>query len=224
MGKVVVATAWIALVAAVVWYAVTKLPRTEDSAAQVELAPAAPEAGEIVLLPTPRSQVGCGTHCGTERWAVKTMSDADRGLVDMRPIAASVESLAALPREAGGANSRGGDPERRVFRVRGFLGGTKDEKDGDVHLIVFGMTNQRVSLIAEIPDPRCAGACRSGLSAKYAQARESLAACLAKPNRDDRPIVVDVEGVGFFDRNHGQVGRAPNVFELHPVLRVSCSK
>ena len=224
MWKVVVATAWTALVAAVVWYAVTKLPRTEDTAAQVELAPAAPEAGETVFLPTPRSQVGCGSHCGTERWAVKTMSDPDRGLVEMHPIAASVESLASLPVEAGGANTRGGVPERRVFRVRGFLAGTKNEKDGDVHLIIFGMTNQRVSLIAEIPDPRCAGACRSGLSAKYAEAREALATCLAQPNPADRPIVVDVEGVGFFDRNHGQVGRAPNVFELHPVLKVSCSK
>lgn len=222
MWKLVVVMAWIALIAAVVWYAVTRLPQSDTAATPLDLAPAAPSAGDSAVRREPGPGVACGMHCGTERWAVKTLSDPDRGLVDMRPIATSVESLAALPREAGGANSRGGDPERRVFRVRGFLGGSRDEKDGDVHLIVFGMTNQRVSLIAEIPDPRCAGACRSGLSTKYAQAREALAACLTKPNPADRPIVVDVEGVGFFDRNHGQVGRAPNVFELHPVLKLSC--
>jgi hypothetical protein len=43
---------------------------------------------------------------------------------------------------------------------------------------------------------------------------------LATPNPADEPIVVRVTGVGFFDRNHGQVGAAPNLIELHPVLAI----
>ena len=179
-------------------------------------------AGVRVMSPAPQSRVACGVRCGTERWAVKTLSDPDRGLVDLRPIAATVESLAALPREPGGANSRGGDAERRVFRVRGYLAATKPESDGDLHLIIFGLSEQRRSLIAEIPDPACAGAWRPGFAAQFAAAREATIACASQPNPDDRPIIVEVEGVGFFDRNHGQLGRAPNVFELHPVLRVRC--
>jgi hypothetical protein len=34
------------------------------------------------------------------------------------------------------------------------------------------------------------------------------------------PTPVRITGVGFFDRAHGQNGVAPNVFELHPVLKV----
>jgi hypothetical protein len=30
---------------------------------------------------------------------------------------------------------------------------------------------------------------------------------------------VTVTGVGFFDFAHGQIGRAPNSTELHPVIR-----
>ena len=45
-----------------------------------------------------------------------------------------------------------------------------------------------------------------------------LKAELARPNPEDRPIRVEVTGIGFFDRNHGQVGAAPNFVELHPVL------
>jgi hypothetical protein len=35
-----------------------------------------------------------------------------------------------------------------------------------------------------------------------------------------RSVAVRITGVGFFDRDHGQTGRAPNIFELHPVLKV----
>src|SRR5882672_633578 len=34
------------------------------------------------------------------------------------------------------------------------------------------------------------------------------------------PIPVKITGVGFFDRAHGATGAAPNVIELHPVLKV----
>jgi hypothetical protein len=34
------------------------------------------------------------------------------------------------------------------------------------------------------------------------------------------PTAVRLTGVGFFDRAHGQTGAAPNVIELHPVLKV----
>ncbi len=34
------------------------------------------------------------------------------------------------------------------------------------------------------------------------------------------PTLATLTGVGFFDRDHGQTGRAPNIVELHPVLNV----
>ena len=34
------------------------------------------------------------------------------------------------------------------------------------------------------------------------------------------PTRLRITGVGFFDRSHGATGAAPNVFELHPVLKV----
>ena len=34
------------------------------------------------------------------------------------------------------------------------------------------------------------------------------------------PVQVKITGVGFFDRAHGATGAAPNVIELHPVLKV----
>ena len=34
------------------------------------------------------------------------------------------------------------------------------------------------------------------------------------------PTPARITGVGFFDRSHGQTGAAPNVIELHTVLKI----
>jgi hypothetical protein len=34
------------------------------------------------------------------------------------------------------------------------------------------------------------------------------------------PTKARITGVGFFDRAHGATGAAPNVIEIHPVLKI----
>jgi len=163
----------------------------------------------------------CGRRCGVERWEIKTLSDPDAERVNLAPVSTTVEALGALPRPSRTPQwSRVSPVEFTTYQIDAYLGGFRRESDSDVHLILFGMTNERASLIAEIPDPRCSGACASGLSADFAKAREVLDEILAEPNPRDQPIVVQVTGVGFFDRNHRQIGAAPNIIELHPVLRL----
>ena len=221
MGKTVVVLIMAALVAVGVWYAVTHFPRPTAPEASPAAAPQGPAAdsappGLPALLPV------CGGRCGSLRWPVKTLTDADRDLVDLRPIAATIESLTALPFEPGGNSTRGGSAERHVFSVMGYFAGRRSERDGDIHVIVFGLTDERTSLIAEIPSPTCEGACRSGVAERFAAARQAFTDCLGAPNPTDEPIVVRIEGVGFFDREHRQSGAAANSIELHPVLRFEC--
>lgn len=166
-------------------------------------------------------QSTCGRRCGVERWQIKTLSDAERDRVDRTPVATTVEALVALPRPRHTPQySRIPPTELTTYQVDAYLGGYRAESDGDMHVFLFGMQNQRTSLVAEIPDPRCSGACASGLSAEFAKARATLYRILAQPNPSDLPIVVRVTGVGFFDRNHGQVAAAPNLIELHPVVAI----
>jgi hypothetical protein len=76
-----------------------------------------------------------------------------------------------------------------------------------------------ITMIAEVPDPGCAGACASGFAEVYARVREKLLAYLNSPQSSARPLI-QITGVGFFDFIHGQRGVAPNAIELHPVLDV----
>ena len=203
------------MVAAAVWYAVNRLPQTEP-----------PPPAPVVVVPDseplthlPPMERPCGVHCGTQRWAIKTLADADRDRVDLSPVAATVEELVSLTRpDAFDERSRNGPVELTTYRIRGYLGGWSNQHDGDVHLVVFGMVDQRVSLVAEIPNPGCDGVCPSGLAPYYLAARQSLEAILNRPNPEDRPIVVEVTGLGFWDRREHANGSAATGIELHPVL------
>jgi len=220
---------WIALIAAGVWLAVTRFPRAgprEQPSAQPP--PPSPQPGAM-LERLPVLGGACGTRCGVERWAVKTLADADRDLVALTPVPATIESLASLPppgrRPAAG---RLAPVEVTIYRVRGYLAaswagnergtGPTRQDDRDIHVVIFGLQNQRVSMVTEIPDPECAGVCATGLGPLFAAARRELEAILSRPNPTDRPIVIEVTGVGFWDRREHATGAAPNGIELHPVL------
>jgi hypothetical protein len=59
---------------------------------------------------------------------------------------------------------------------------------------------------------------------KFVEVRQALTARLAEPEAHFRRLspawVVRVEGVGFFDIFHQQIGVAENCMELHPLLKV----
>ncbi len=224
MKKFVLLLLFAALVAAAVWYAVRALPREASVAAGPDSGPAAP-GRPVAAPPLPALGPMCGGHCGTERWLVKTLSDPDRDCVSLKPVDATVEALAALePPARRPSQGRVRPVECTVYRVEALLAAwdtvMRLENDGDDHVVLFGRENQRISIIAEIPNPECDGACRSGFAERFTAARETLESGVRRPNPNDLPILVRVTGVGFFDRRHGQTGVAPNGFELHPVLSI----
>jgi hypothetical protein len=161
----------------------------------------------------------CGLYCGTERWQVKTLSDADAWKVRLTPVATTVESLAALPLPRYlPYYGRAARTEKTVFCVEGWYKDVTTEADFDVHVIVGGLEDTAVTIIAEIPDARCSGACASGYAELYARARQALENRLKTWTTDT--LRVRIMGVGFFDRPHGQYGTARNSIELHPVFGI----
>jgi hypothetical protein len=181
-------------------------------------------------LPPPAARPGpsCGEACGSERWAVKTLSDQDAGLVDLQaPEPASVASLVARVRPPHLPEDRRVRPtETTLFRVEARLLGYVREADGDIHVVLGDATDPGLTMIAEIPDADlCAGACSSVAAARFRAARAAFLAPFGAtaPRRycalaDD--VRVEVTGVGFFDVPHHQTGLAPNAIELHPVVAV----
>lgn len=158
--------------------------------------------------------------CGVERWSVKTGTDPDAGLVDLNnPVTQTIAYLTGLPAPASlPSNGRVQPTETTAFIVDATLIKYKLESDSDYHLVLTD--SQGRTMIAEIPDPACVGS-TSPFKAAITNARSEFDSTFtATTSFKTTSTPVEVEGVGFFDFDHGQTGVAPNAIELHPVLNI----
>ncbi|MGH9710244.1 MAG: hypothetical protein ACRD37_06840 [Candidatus Acidiferrales bacterium] len=168
--------------------------------------------------------IACGIHCGTERWLVKTLADADAGSINFSPRPTTVAWLTSQPAPSPlPADTRVAPLELQAFTVRAQLIGIKEEGDRDFHIVLADPNDPSVTMIAEIPSSECSGACSSHYAASFESARHELESRFGMPPTngfENVPgnVIVGVTGVAFFDFFHDQRGVAPNAIELHPVL------
>ncbi len=167
--------------------------------------------------------------CGTERWPVKVLTDADHGKIHQKAQTETIANLIVLEAPQGlktHENTRFDPVELTTYKVDALLLGYRLEDDEDFHLVIAARDNTQQTMIAEIPSSNCLR------DAKLADAvqkfRDRIVAKFGKPGKNTRrlphPVKITLRGVGFFDFRHGQDGLAPNGIELHPVLGMSFPK
>ena len=168
-----------------------------------------------------------GLTCGTERWAVKTLSDASANAVDVLNVQqTSIRDLNTKATHCdGGPNIRGHAEEFSVYEVVGRVTFVRLEDDRDYHLAIAEPEDPSYTMVTEVADIACQGAMSSPRRAMLESARNQLIQLLG--GRSPSSLVgstVRVRGVGFFDFNHGQTGRARNCMELHPILEITTAR
>lgn len=150
--------------------------------------------------------------CGVERWNVKVLRDSGAAILKREADATTITVLIGMPKETDRPQHGRTSLERRVFRVRGIILERRPiQADGDVHLVLGDPADRTQFLVAEIPDSACAVGSR--FASDFAEARRVFATMAVG-------LEVEVEGVAFWDDDHGVLGAAPNDIELHPVLKI----
>jgi hypothetical protein len=154
-------------------------------------------------------------------------------------IDSTVKRMGLLKRPAETGETRQAK-ERRVYRIRAIfesippnetsagvkLGYKIEENDNDIHLAVRGPSGN--TMVVEFPHERCTEGAQHRWAMKTA--RDALVAACTKPVKGTFKELhgsATITGVLFFDFSHHQRRRAPNVAELHPVLRffdADCSR
>jgi len=198
-------------------------------------------AGAALVMAARSATAQCG---GVERWAVKMAADQGAALIDVTPVSTAFVDLIHITRPTLPGDDITRVPAERTVRVvDGRLVQFKLESgktgDADYHLVISDDTQlfsaggpgaaSPHSVIAEIVDPDCVAG-RAGSVIGPSRFATQLTAVRAKfllqfPSvhsawNQAGGIPVRVTGVVFFDRPHGQVGRALNGLELHPVLDI----
>lgn len=156
--------------------------------------------------------------CGTDLWALKILTDPAAIEVDRVPRPTTALALSRL-RPPASLETRLPGAEMHVWRIRVRLLAQKLEGDSDVHLVVADPASG-ARMVAELPSPDCALGSPAVGAMRAARAALALACGPATKSFRGLQGTATIEGVGFFDRRHGQIGAA-NAIELHPVLRFS---
>src|SRR5437867_12983810 len=88
-------------------------------------------------LVVPAPPAAAARTCGTERWAVKTLSDRDADKVDFQARRVTVRYLRTLSAPDIGPDSPRQRPyEFRTYKVRADLQRAELEDDRDIHLVI----------------------------------------------------------------------------------------
>jgi hypothetical protein len=169
-----------------------------------------------VPTPAPAPTPTPNAACGVERWAVKTLSDADATRVNFSDVLrTTISSLNEFPVHCSGLpENRTFSEEFRVYEATGVVELTRNEDDSDIHIVLSDPNNPTQTIVVEVVHPACA--VTSPYVSTLSQARtqyENLSPLRGK--------TVTVRGVGFYDFAHGQTGRSKSCIELHPVIGIT---
>jgi hypothetical protein len=172
----------------------------------------------VTIAPLRESHLAGASSCGSERAAVKHLTD---GLV--LPADATVmtpEQLVSMSAPPVTQDSPRFPVEQELVALQNVhVIAAKKEKDSDLHVIISTATGAELNV--EAPQADCDST--SPYAAALAQARQAMDA--AMPNVSGNhytplDLTATIAGVLFFDVLHGQRG-APNGVELHPVTYFS---
>ena len=166
---------------------------------------------------------------GFFRWDVKTLTDdAGPGLLSSVIHDSALTELVSghPPEHLCILSKRDGrlpryDDETQLVRIIATIVSVKTEKDQDLH-IVLKSVNCEDMMIGEIPDPDCRiFDSLPSLRTIYREARIQLHQATDQVSTQDKPVMVEITGVLFWDARHWwQHGCARNGREIHPVISV----
>ncbi|MBF6599019.1 MAG: hypothetical protein IVW36_00745 [Dehalococcoidia bacterium] len=169
----------------------TVKPTSTASTAAAATATASGPLSPTVIPPSPTADAGDtdatavgtplatgGVSCGTERWPVKTLSDADAGNVSFSPVPLSFSVLRALPAPASlPQDSRDAPVEDTTYAITANVVEFKQEDDHDIHVVIADPSDASATMIVEFPDAAdCTGAVSSADANAMKAARAALIA------------------------------------------------
>lgn len=195
-----------------------------------------------LLCAAPSTAQSCG---GEERWSIKMGSDPGAvALAAATPVSTTVHELISIPAPNLPSDNVTRLPEENTVvvldgRLVQFRRETGKTGDDDYHLVITDDTLDFTpggkgtphthGLVAEIPNPDCVAGRKNDNPpvSHFAQQLQDMRAKFEQqfPNitegwNDGGAIHVRITGVRFFDFAHNQAGRAPNVVEIHPILKI----
>jgi hypothetical protein len=164
--------------------------------------------------------------CGSQRRSVKTGTDKDAHLIDLKTIHRSTisemsswEAPTTHDLMFGKYKDSRLPQEKQVYTLDVNIIAYKKETDSDYHIVLQEVDGDK-TMIAEIPSPDCVNS-PSPLLKWIKKTRMAFDAKFKVSSSFKKTkLPVSITGVAFFDKMHNGKGRAPNAIELHPLTKI----
>lgn len=158
------------------------------------------------------------SRCDGTLLGLKTVSDPERRLVDLRPRTTTIRAINKLVRPRQTPTRRASAFQRQVWRVRAVIVKDRIQDGGDIQLILVAGHSY---VIAQLPAPACLPRASRARAAIVAARRRFERGCGSAIRAwKNQGAVAYVSGVGFWDPPNRQPGHAKNYASLHPVTDV----
>jgi hypothetical protein len=167
------------------------------------------------LAATATSARSSTAGCESAARGLTTLSDPQRRLVNLEPKDTTLDAIAQLPRPNPTPATRDTAFERRVWRLSAQITEFRLEADGEIQLVLF---DAGVYGIAKMPAPGCVPKNARARQA-IVKARQRFVRACGQATNSWKPLgaVVNISGVGFWDKPHTQEPHAANFAEQDPV-------
>jgi len=161
---------------------------------------------------------GAIAACGSDYWALKTLSDPLRKKVNLTARDTTLAAITSPAHPQRTPTTRDTPFELQVWRLTAQITEFKREGDSDIHLILFDAGSYG---IAEMPAAACVPK-KARARKAIINARKQFETACGKATSSWKQLgaVVTISGVGFWDKPHTQNPHAPNFAELHPVTAI----
>ena len=180
---------------------------------------AIPLVAAIAVRVHPAGAGPAQARCDSALEPLKTLSDAQRRLVRLKPRATTVQAINGRSRPNPTPRTRSTGFSRQVWRVRAQVVEYRLESDGGVSLVLYDGKHSYMN--AAMPATRCLSATTRGRRAILAARSFFEGLCgPARPAWRPNGAVVTIDGVGFWSVPRNQNGHARNYAELHPVTGI----
>jgi hypothetical protein len=158
-----------------------------------------------------------GTWCGGKLWQLMTLSDGDRGRVQLEPTTTTIAEIAKLRPPASVTSTRKSAFVRRAWTLRTVIDRYRVASNGEIIMILYSIDSAQF-MDAYMPDPRCLPPGTRNRAAIVAARNAFVGACpRPTPEWQLSGITVELSGVGFWNPVTTTRGALPNGAELRPL-------
>jgi hypothetical protein len=154
-------------------------------------------------------------RCGGPLWRLKTLSDSQRGRVDLTPTATTIGAIRERRGPGNPPHKRTTSFQTHVWEVVAQITSFKLEATGAIRLVLY---DDNSYMNAVIPASSCLLRTTRDRAEILAASRDFATRCgKGTPSWQNLGAILYVRGVGFWSQRRPERGAAPNGAELHPV-------